>query len=179
MTYFPDLSDYAYSHWSQRPGTKNVGWLARTHDFHQSKLSEELLDLIWDYCTISVTQTRGLHSCEFCSHDESDLTPPVIAERNGQKLLLGSAEIRVFSRTGDIYATPDLIYHYVSVHNYSPPEEFLIALGEGPKPPNQDFFEHLSELDLKWHRKPPPDPAPRFRFVKTADGIVRKEIVRE
>jgi hypothetical protein len=56
------------------------------------------------------------------------------SERNGEKLLLGSSEIRVFSRNGDIYAAPTLIYHYVNPHHYAPPGAFIQALNEGPVP---------------------------------------------
>jgi hypothetical protein len=68
--------------------------------------------------------------------------------RNGEELLLGSAEIRVFGKGELIYAAPNLIYHYVSVHCYKPPEEFLQALEEGPSPPGSEYFKRLTNLNL-------------------------------
>src|SRR5215470_17912081 len=124
MSYFEDMTDYEYANSVfNRPGTKNVGWLTSGQDFNKAYPDEDLLDMIWDYCAISVAQTRGIHECEFCPPHASN-----IAERKGQKILLGSAEIRVFSEKGDIYAAPNLIYHYVSIHHYRPPEEFIAAL---------------------------------------------------
>jgi hypothetical protein len=178
MAFFADLSDYAYCDDFHRPGTKNVGWLAPGYGFNTCKPDEVLLNLLWEYCSISVAQTRGLHSCEFCPRPESYLPPLVVAERKGQKLLFGSAEIRVFSKMGDIYAAPDVIYHYVSVHNYCPPEEFVSALNEGPRPPNREFLKRLSKLGFKWHRKSPlgAEYPYRSRTVQTPDGV---KIARE
>ena len=66
----------------------------------------------------------------------------------GEEMLLGSAEIRVFGQAGLIYAAPNLIYHYVLLHHYSPPEVFVPAMKEGPKPTDSDYFKRLSLLKL-------------------------------
>jgi hypothetical protein len=172
MAFFEDLTEYSYARFSD-PRTKNVGWLARGHEFKQKRPTEALLDLIWNYCTISVEQMRGMHVCEFCPRHKYALPAHLIAERKGRKLLLGSAEIRVFSNRGDVYAAPNLIYHYASAHNYSPPDEFVAAMREGPKPPNHKFFERLSQLGLDWRQteEPTPEDQRGFRFEKTENGI--------
>jgi hypothetical protein len=148
MAYYEDLSEYTY-HMSSffRPGTKNVGWLALGHEFGKEEPAEETLDRLWSFCKVSVAQMRGIHECEFCSDGHS-----YNAERNGERLLLGTSEIRVFSRTGEIYAAPTLIYHYMKFHNYRPPDEFVRALYEGPNPPSQEYFDRLGELGLEWNR---------------------------
>lgn len=147
MAYFEDLSDYIYAPGFVRPGTKAVGWLARGHLFPTVTPDEKDLDLLWLYCSISVVDTRGGHNCEFCpGHGAS------YAERNGQRLFLGTAEIRVFSRDGGIYVAPTLIYHYVAVHHYKPPDAFLRALREGPRPPSEEYFDALVRLNLEWSR---------------------------
>jgi hypothetical protein len=91
-------------------------------------------------------------------------------------LLLGTAEIRVFSTEPNaesllrtlsgiesggllflqkalvpvrVYASPTLIYHYVEAHHYKPPDEFLRALRDGPKPPSPEYFDLLAKLDLE------------------------------
>jgi hypothetical protein len=144
MTYFADLSDYEY-HTFEPPGIKNVGWLASGHEFPKAEPTEELLDKLWAFCSSRprCTQTRGIHPCPFCS-DKG----PNVAERNGEQLGLGTAEIRVFSRDGQIYAAPTLIYHYVKSHNYSPPAEFIQALFQGPAPPGEEYFRRIEELDV-------------------------------
>lgn len=166
MAYFSDLSIYTYISsppkatnilWlgldqnlpntaSFHPaGTKNVGWLSLGHDFPMMQPTEEILDLIWKHCKISVQQTRGIHRCEFCSG------PVGNTERHGERLVLGSAEIRVFSNHGYTYAAPNLIYHYISVHQYKPPDEFLLALARGPRPPSPEYFERLGRTGLDWN----------------------------
>jgi hypothetical protein len=132
--------------------------------------SEETLDLLWQFCSVPVMKMRGIHACDLC-----DAPQATYAERNGSRLLLGHAEIRVFSAESSaaslrraleqtesgglillqrsavpssIYAAPTLIYHYVEAHNYCPPEEFLRALREGLQPTNPAYFELLQKLEI-------------------------------
>ena len=144
MTFFEDLSDYSYDTsmpMGQRP--KNVGWLGPAADFGTAEPDAEFLELLWQHCAVSVLQTRGLHECHLCPPHESN-----VAERNGKQLLLGSAEIRVFSRIGEIYAAPNLVYHYVSVHKYRPPKQFVDAIRLGLRPSSKDYFDRLYEMGL-------------------------------
>jgi hypothetical protein len=117
MTYFADLTDYTYIPTGRvsHVGTKNVGWLSAGCAFEAAAPTEELLDRLWSYCTISIAQTRGIHQCEFCPDKDVHF-----AERKGDKILLGTSEIRVFAGEVCIYAAPTLIYHYVSDHGYRP-----------------------------------------------------------
>ena len=148
MAFFADLSDYTYANSTfARPGTKAVGWLARDHEFPRMAPKEEVLELLWQYGSVSVALMRGGHDCEFCPSGRARR-----AERNGEGRLLGVAEIRVFSREGQVYAAPTMIYHYVAVHHYKPPDEFLQALCEGPRPPDQEYFDALARLNLEWSR---------------------------
>jgi len=162
MAYFQDLSEYVYLHRFRRPGTKNIGWLDLTHEFMRATPSDDLLTKIWNFCKISTAQTRGLHSCEVCGDGK-------YTDRNGEKLLLGSSEIRVFSEDGTIYAAPTLIYHYISAHNYCPPSEFLAAVNAGPAPPSQAYFDRLRSLDLEHRETSAPSERPR-RFIITPKG---------
>jgi hypothetical protein len=167
MTYFRDLSDYSLlkagavrpetarllwlghaapdSAQLRHGGTKNVGWLDAKHNYDRQVPSEELLEVLWAYCKISVVQTRGIHRCELCVERESKRV-----RRGDEELVLGSAEIRVFSNSGVIYAAPNLIYHYVAAHDYCPPDEFLRALKDGAGPGNKEYFDRLAEIGLEW-----------------------------
>lgn len=145
MTYFLDLSDYEYIAESIRPNTLNIGWLSKEQDFEKQTPCESDLNLIWDACKISVAKTRGLHRCEFCLGNES-----LISRRKESNLLLGDAEIRVFASNGVIYAAPNLIFHYMSVHHYVPPSQFLHSLRYGIKPLTEQYFSRLKELCLEY-----------------------------
>jgi hypothetical protein len=156
VSYYADLSEYTYIELGIRAGTQNVGWLAPDHAFPTASPGEELLDLLWRYCKISVAQTRGIHECELCRGGTVSSF-----ERHGETLLLGSSEIRVFSSTGAIYAAPTLIYHYVSSHGYAPPEAFLHALAQPPVPPDPAYSARLQQLGLAWNATSMPGAAPR------------------
>ncbi len=85
MAFFEDLSDYTYAGSEfARPGTKAVGWLARGHEFRTLAPEEEVLDLLWQYCSISVALMRGGHLCEYCPGGGIHW-----AERHGEERLLG------------------------------------------------------------------------------------------
>lgn len=101
----------------------NIGWLDNRNPFHKGKIDEFFLDKLFNICLKRIKRTRGYHPCPFCKSGFG-----LKAERNGQTIILGSAEIRVKGLNGKIYAAPNLIYHYVEAHNYSPPEEFINAV---------------------------------------------------
>jgi len=172
MAYFEDLSEYGYhgappiNRFSKEIA---VGWLDQEHDFYKAPPAEELLDLIWTYCKVSIAQTRGLHECELC------IPPKIVhATRHGESLELGSSEIRVFSDGGPIYAAPTLIYHYVRTHHYKPPDEFLRALRETTGPPAQEYFEQLKKFELDWQETLTPPLNPKMYRTEKISGEVRR-----
>jgi|ERR1700723_3444268 hypothetical protein len=173
MAHYSDFSEYCYGQGTFFvPGTVNIGWLGASVNFDQMDPDEELLDLIWDYCKISVAQYRGIHGCEYCHPRRSD-----VGERHGEMRLLGSAEIRVFADSGAIYAAPDLIYHYMTAHRYKPPDQFISALRAGPHPFSKVHLDRLTSAGLTWREKTALTGIPkRFRFEKTPNGVVRVEL---
>jgi hypothetical protein len=120
MTYFPDLSPYAYLSRPARdtylPGVPelNVGWLDAGYDFPRGDMAPVLVEKLEGLCRGSpYNQTRGWHYCPFCSVGAC-----------------GSAEIRI-PGNGVVYAAPTLVGHYVAAHRYAPPAEFVEALRAG------------------------------------------------
>jgi hypothetical protein len=122
------------------------------------------------FCSVPVMKMRGVHVCELCETPQASY-----AERDGRKLPLGHAEIRVFSAESNIsslrkaleeaesgglillqrspapfiiYATPSRIYHYVEAHHCKPRDEFRRALREGPRPPSPEYFELPRKLNI-------------------------------
>ena len=155
MAYFPDLSAYKYASTEGSVPTRNIGWLERGASFPVAEPTNELLDRLWRYCSLSVLPTRGLHPCPFCER------VGIVAEREGSKVLLGSAEIRIFDGAGTVaYAAPNLVYHYVAVHHYLPPAEFLEAIESGPLPPAPGYQEMLKRAQVTWIVTPPCDEEP-------------------
>jgi hypothetical protein len=150
MTYFKDLSQYTFLPRKAAPMAKNVGWLERGRAFDQQEPTEEVLEALWSHVTILVMQTRGRHLCDLCRPAKS-----IVAQRNKRRVLLGTSEMRIFG-DGEIYAAPSLIFHYVHTHHYKPPAEFVAALLNGPRPPNQEYFEKLGSTGVDWRDAPAP-----------------------
>jgi hypothetical protein len=122
--YYRDLQPYRYGLPVDLLDVVTVGWLSPSNKFPISETNDQVLDAIRHLLTTSRTnKMRGYHLCEFCR-----LVEPAKVELPGGSLTLGSLELWVPSNvTTRIYAAPDLIYHYISVHHYSPPEEFITA----------------------------------------------------
>jgi hypothetical protein len=166
MTYFQDLSPYTYTRMVATE--KNVGWLSQSIGPEIWEADDSFLDRVWRYCKISVAQTRGIHRCELCSSHASPVT-----KRGDESLILGSAEIRVFSLAGDVYAAPNLIYHYILDHHYRPPPEFTDAVRNGAAPESEGYFRMLADHGWTWEPTEKADARAgrRFRAVKTSTGV--------
>jgi hypothetical protein len=172
MTHYLDLTAYSYGATkNSEASARNVGWLAAGFHFPTSPADPKFVERLWRYCAVSVGQTRGLHECDICRSRSANEV-----ERGDEKLLLGSAEIRVVSREGHVYAAPNLIYHYVVDHSYAPPPEFVGAVLTSPCPPEQAYLAALSRLGVEWGQTLVPDRNSKsFRFVKTAGGVIKVE----
>lgn len=143
--YYPDLSPYPHDKSSEvdRP-ILCIGWLARKYPYTQGEVPIAFMEQLWIFCCNSVFYTLGYHRCPFCRNSSFG----VLVQRSGRELRLGSGEIRVVGKRA-IYAAPNLIYHYVEAHHYSPPDEFIQAVLEGPLPgtPEYELFrKHMGWL---------------------------------
>ncbi|MCP4540712.1 MAG: hypothetical protein GY832_26535 [Chloroflexi bacterium] len=145
MTYYPDLSPYEYHVGRKVLDALNIGWLDAVHNYSTGNVSDAFVDRLWDFCCVSVVQTRGSHRCELCTTSSST---QLAVQRGTKSLVLGSAEIRVFGGAGRVYAAPNLIYHYVVEHHYRPPEEFIQAVLLGLQPGTSEYQELLEKYDL-------------------------------
>lgn len=105
--FFPDLT----LHPASRPGKEAVfvGWLARDHPFPIGTVPLQFLNFLDHYCQQPCNVTFGSHNCEFCGNYS------------------GSGEIQVV-HSGRLYLAPVMIHHYVTAHNYRPPDEFITAI---------------------------------------------------
>lgn len=131
MTHFEDLTPYRFLAAGEE--ALNVGWLGRGHPFQTGQADgaaiASVLRLVRDN---PVNRTRGWHRCDLCERPAdwpaSQLPPPGPDGVDGSPVYLGDCEIRVRTRTGVVYAAPSLLAHYMAVHGYLPPPDFLQAL---------------------------------------------------
>lgn len=129
MTWYPDLSEYTYLPDSAPEGKTilAVGWLDGEHDFPTGDVPQEFIDNVAEQAaTYGYAKMRGWHGCEIPHPNEVDY--PITAVIDGKEVTLGDAEIRVTTENGTILTAPNLIYHYITVHHYRPPEEFIQAV---------------------------------------------------
>ena len=125
--YFPDLSKYEYEQLANQCRVLTVGWLERGRDFPVGQVSQEFVEKLKTLVRrCRAHQTRGVHSCPFCSDPYRDIR---MTDESGKRILLGSAEIWIPTNDEtEVLAAPDLIIHYIEEHRYLPPLKFLSAV---------------------------------------------------
>jgi hypothetical protein len=122
---YEDLSDYTYDISPFKlPGVVNVGWIDVRSQYPRGSVPELILQKIKDAAAGSeafrplVDPVREFPKCDICG----DLKLPC---KGG--VFFKNSELWVPS--GDIvFASPISILHYIEVHNYLPPAEFIAAV---------------------------------------------------
>ena len=140
MSYFEDLSPYAYARLAEDKGAVNVGWLEGDCEYPTGPVPDGFVERLDWLCMLPVRLTRGWQQCTLNPAATSCREYPVDGG-------LGSAEIRAEGADGTVYAAPDLIIHYVVVHGYRPPEPFIEAVMALDRPPDP----------RTWYRRWDPD----------------------
>lgn len=148
--YFKDLTKYDYLY---SGNACNIGWLDNIEPYEKGGVSQEFLDLLWGYFRYPVNVCRGFHTCNLCGKACEGV--PVI--RHGiKRRKAGFYEIRVWGPDGKEYGAPSLIYHYITEHGYKPPQEFIDAVCNGPRPGSEEYRERLNGIkdsDDFWWRE--------------------------
>ena len=144
MAFYEDFSFYEFFERYKKTKHINIGWLEDGYCFETADLPSDFLDKLWDFCNVLVIQTRGLHYCDFCAEKSK-----IVIHRNGVEHVLGDSEIRVFGER-QVFASPNMIYHYVQKHHYQPPAAFVKAVYDCPNPSSNEYFELLEKEGLPW-----------------------------
>ncbi|UYQ64536.1 HEAT repeat domain-containing protein [Streptomyces peucetius] len=121
---FLDLSPYEYRKFPLP--MRSVGWLGRRFGVQGGGAQNVTVADMQRFKGASRrlgSVTLGTHECEFCPAD-------LPFEGNG--------EYRYYCRSGEVYAAPSMILHYVDEHGYCPPREFLESLHK------------IDQLDWDW-----------------------------
>lgn len=141
MAKFEDFSKYVYR--KGELNTYNIGWLEGTRKINRGTVSNEFLNALWEYIKCPLRQTRGLYW-----NRSLDILPKYFkAVYEGREIPLGGSEIRVLDERNEcIYAAPNLILHYIINHHYKPPEKFIYAVINGPKPKSKRYSEYIQSF---------------------------------
>lgn len=105
--YYDDLTPYQYDHDRGYKNVVNIGWLDKNKDFNQGDVPQEFISKLNDLEV--VTSHKGFHNCPFCDNSRS-------------------STILMAKGKGVNYFCPGMIKHYVTKHNYLPPQEFIDAV---------------------------------------------------
>jgi hypothetical protein len=110
------------------PFVRAIGWLASGHSFVTGPAKPEFLAAVrsicahWQESTSSLDWpfAMGVHTCDFCGAFEA-----------AGNIGVPSGEI--------LFVAPEMLAHYVEVHDYSPPAEFVAAAIAAPRPGTAEY----------------------------------------
>lgn len=102
-----------------------VGWLRVGVDFVTGKVPALFPSLLLPFChpPYTLCHTPVPQPCPLCRQ-------PISAFGQGEIRIIGAEEI---------FAAPDLIYHYITVHQYCPPQPFIQAILQNPNPTSAEY----------------------------------------
>jgi len=109
--YYKDLTPYDYG-FTNYKNALNIGWLERGYEFQVGDFPEK--QEVIEKLKLKKRENlyRGAHSCEFCDRYERE-------SGNGEYIVMWNKKV---------YSAPTLIIHYIEIHNYKPPQEFIDAV---------------------------------------------------
>jgi hypothetical protein len=110
-----------------------VGWLTAAQPFPTGPVPPEFVKKLRAFCQTSYTilPPKRAKRDGRCPLDKSCPRQLLTLTDGDATIYLDNAEIRVIG-DDDIFAAPTLIYHYVTAHQYKPPDEFVTAVLRGP-----------------------------------------------
>jgi hypothetical protein len=117
-----------------------IGWLESGHSFNCGPrpigLAEQLTTLVDSAESVfRHYHFRGLHDCTLCEPGDANAR----LARSHINLLIPSKHT--------VFACPAAIIHYLSVHSYLPPCEFVDAVHECPQYGSSRYFEALRQAN--------------------------------
>lgn len=121
-----------------------VGWLQRNEPYATGTVPAGFAEALLPFCFEEniVCITRATRPCPLCG----ERVEPVTVEE-GHRAEPGTGEIRVLGED-DIFAAPDLIHHYVTVHDYRPPQVFVEAVLRGSPPGSPEHRALIKTLNM-------------------------------
>jgi hypothetical protein len=133
MSWFPDMGTACMI--AQGDHVRAIGWLSDTHPFPTGDTPPVFLARLKEFCQrwgdglepLAWGIFMGSHRCELCHGCTADGNIGVPA--------------------GDVlFAAPEMVAHYVEVHRYVPPVEFVAAVLSAPLPGTLEYAEAVASF---------------------------------
>ena len=141
MTTLPDLQLCTYP--PLAPGNLlAIGWLDRDVEYPKGAVSDEFFEKLDSLCKApwQPAVSAGMHQCNLCQFDGPRFGSNVYVPGNG-----------------NLYFAPAAVAHYVAVHWYLPPREFIEAVLACPPMRSVQYYKALLANGGRAILKPPPE----------------------
>lgn len=127
--YYADLEPYTVCRYNL-PGYTflAIGWLDSQFPYPVGSTPVAFQERLREHCARGIhTLMLGFHECDFCGKSR------ILLKYGSKEVTTNNGEIWILD--GNIvYVAPVMIYHYVTDHNYRPPQVFIDAVMRCPLP---------------------------------------------
>jgi hypothetical protein len=128
MSWFPDMGTTCMI--AEGDHIRAIGWLSDKQPFLVGDTPSEFLARLKEFCrrwsdglpSLAWGMFLGPHQCELCR-----------GCRAGGNIGVPSGDV--------LFAAPEMVAHYVEVHRYAPPAEFVAAVLSAPLPGTPEYQE--------------------------------------
>lgn len=146
MSWYADLDTHTMVAFGDH--VRAIGWLSSGKSFHQGNVSEQFVARLCEFVQragrssslLSFPSFGGFHECELC---EQSIEPQTLRPKGAANFGVPCGVV--------LYVAPELILHYVQVHNYQPPDEFIAAVLASPLPDTPEY-QVMVESFAQLHR---------------------------
>lgn len=121
----------------------NIGWAGKDY-FDPAETSIEIINILKRFIPFRVRSLRTLVHCPICGKI------PESMKINDKEYNMGFSEIRVLSSEGQVFAIPDLVFHYISHHNYCLPSQFLDELQTSWAPESKQYQNYRIRFEEEY-----------------------------
>ena len=145
--YFEDLDFCQYHRGAHhaidwRCPLRAIGWLEHPHPFTVGPVDEWVLDRVREFRARALffvsERYMGYHCCSFCFDKVPELSYANIDESDTCLIVPGNDLV---------YCVPSGVDHYIKMHGYVPPGDFLEALRGSPLPGGAEYLDALKRAN--------------------------------
>ena len=141
MSHFEDLSPLGYFGAEYSDVLRAIGWLEPGHNYTRGHVEREFFERLCELLQRpwSPVHFMGAQDCGFCRFTGGN--PTQLQRKTGLVRIPGHSCLNLFvPGDGVIYASPELIAHYIDAHEYRPPDEFMESVLRCPRMNSKEYF---------------------------------------